>query len=174
MAALSSQSRGVVRPQQHAEQQRIGYRGGGVVVATFARSDAPALAAIAAGGALGSSLRYGVAAWLPRRGDIPWQTMAVNVVGCFAIGVLMVCVTEIWVARRLPRLFLGVGVLGGFTTFSTFGVEVRTLLESGRTVSALGYLGGTVVASVGAVVIGAGATRWWRRTGTGTAKGGRR
>ncbi|MBF6177727.1 camphor resistance protein CrcB [Nocardia otitidiscaviarum] len=89
------------------------------MVATFARSDAPALAAIAAGGALGSSLR-------------------------------------------------------GFTTFSTFGVEVRTLLESGRTVSALGYLGGTVVASVGAVVIGAGATRWWRRTGTGTAKGGRR
>lgn len=132
-----------------------------------AQADAPILAVIAAGGGLGAILRYGVSVGLPQDGAIPWQTLAVNVIGCFCIGVLMVCITEVWVAHRLLRPFLGVGVLGGFTTFSTFAVEVRRLLESGRIDLALGYLGGTVVASLCAVVLGVGVTRWV----TGTARG---
>ncbi|MFI6868929.1 fluoride efflux transporter CrcB [Nocardia sp. NPDC050406] len=133
----------------------------------FTRSEAPVLLAIALGGAVGAILRYGVSVWLPQRGDIPWQTLAVNVIGCFCIGVLMVCVTEVWTVHRLTRPFLGIGLLGGFTTFSTFAVEVRTLLESGRAQTALGYVGGTVVASLGAVVLGVGVTRWV----TGSARG---
>ncbi|WP_067824119.1 fluoride efflux transporter CrcB [Nocardia inohanensis] len=126
-----------------------------------ASADAAILSVIALGGGIGAVARYGVSLWVPQTGDIPWQTLAVNMIGCFAIGVLMVCITEIWSAHRLLRPFLGVGVLGGFTTFSTFAVEVRRLLESSRTVYAgLGYLGGTVVVSLAAVVLGVSVTRW--------------
>ncbi|MBL1074789.1 fluoride efflux transporter CrcB [Nocardia sp. 2] len=121
--------------------------------------DATLLAAIALGGGLGALLRYGVSLLVPHTGAIPWPTLAVNVIGCFLIGVLMVSITEKWTPHRLTRPFLGVGVLGGFTTFSTYAVEVRTLLESGRSAVALGYLGGTVVTAVGAVVLGMAATR---------------
>ncbi|QLY33079.1 fluoride efflux transporter CrcB [Nocardia huaxiensis] len=126
-------------------------------------SDAAVLAVIALGGGTGALARYGVSLWVPDSGGIAWSTLAVNVIGCFAIGVLMVCITEIWVAHRLLRPFLGIGVLGGFTTFSTYAVDVRRLLESGRQLAALGYLGGTVAAALSAVVLGVSATRWWTR-----------
>ncbi|WP_369638773.1 fluoride efflux transporter CrcB [Nocardia sp. JMUB6875] len=136
-----------------------------------ARVGADVLGVIALGGAIGAVTRYGVSVWVPHSGAIPWQTLAVNVIGCFLIGVLMVCITEIWVAHRLLRPFLGVGILGGFTTMSTYAVEVRTLLESGRIGCGLGYLGGTVVTGLMAVVLGVGATRWVsgtaRRLGAG-------
>ncbi|MEV6770152.1 fluoride efflux transporter CrcB [Nocardia sp. NPDC051030] len=124
-------------------------------------SDAPVLAVIALGGAIGAVARYGISLWVPHNGSIPWQTLTVNVIGCFAIGVLMVGITEIRSPHRLLRPFVGVGVLGGFTTFSTYAVEVRTLLESGQNISVgFGYLGGSVVASLVAVVLGVGVTRW--------------
>ncbi|WP_067535385.1 fluoride efflux transporter CrcB [Nocardia crassostreae] len=126
--------------------------------------DGRVLTAIALGGGLGAVLRYWVSLGVPEAAGIPWQTLAVNAIGCLAIGVLMVGITEFWSVHRLVRPFLGIGVLGGFTTFSTYAVEVRRLLESGRTVSAFGYLGGTVVVSLGAVVLGMGATRWAVRT----------
>ncbi|MFD7847567.1 fluoride efflux transporter FluC [Nocardia sp. NPDC059764] len=133
--------------------------------------DVALLGVIALGGAIGAEVRYGVGVLLPQRGPIPWHTLAVNVIGCLLIGVLMVCITEIWAAHRLLRPFLGVGVLGGFTTMSTYAGEVRTLLESGRIGYGLGYLGGTVVTGLIAVVLGVGATRWIsgtaRRLGAG-------
>lgn len=131
---------------------------------TVGGADAPLLAVIAAGGGIGAVLRYGVGLWVPSHGDMPWPTLGINVIGCFAIGVLMVVITEIRTPHRLLRPFLGVGVLGGFTTFSTYAVEVRRLLESGRTVLALGYLGGTVVLALGAVVAGMAVTRWFSAT----------
>ncbi|MFE2957824.1 fluoride efflux transporter CrcB [Nocardia tengchongensis] len=141
------------------------------MAANTAGVDVALLGAIALGGAIGALTRYGVSLWVPHRGDIPWHTLAVNVIGCFLIGVLMVCITEIWAAHRLLRPFLGVGFLGGFTTMSTYAVEVRTLLESGRIGSGLGYLGGTVVTGLIAVVLGVGTTRWVsgtaRRLGAG-------
>ncbi|MFE3192528.1 fluoride efflux transporter CrcB [Nocardia sp. NPDC059240] len=129
------------------------------MAAKAARIDADVLGVIALGGAVGAVARYGVSRWLPQRGAIPWQTLAVNVIGCFLIGVLMVCITEIWVAHRLLRPFLGVGILGGFTTMSTYATEVRTLLESGRIGYGIGYLGGTVVTGLLSVVLGVSATR---------------
>ncbi|WP_460717839.1 fluoride efflux transporter CrcB [Nocardia heshunensis] len=129
------------------------------MAAKAAGIDADVLGVIALGGALGALARYGMSRLLPQRGSIPWQTLAVNVIGCFLIGVLMVCITEIWVAHRLLRPFLGVGILGGFTTMSTYATEVRALLESGRIGYGIGYLGGTVVTGLLAVVLGVGATR---------------
>jgi CrcB protein len=123
--------------------------------------DPMVLAVIALGGGLGALLRYGVGRWWPPQpSGVPWSTFTVNVVGCFAIGILMVLITEVWVAHRLLRPFLGIGLLGGFTTFSTYSLEVRRLLESGAALPAFGYLAGSVVAALGAVVLGMGVARW--------------
>jgi protein CrcB len=70
--------------------------------------------------------RYSLAQPLPTRpGQFPWTTFAANLLGCLLIGVLTVLITEVFSARRLVRPFLGVGVLGGFTTFSTYAVDIR-------------------------------------------------
>ncbi|MET9430859.1 CrcB family protein [Streptomyces sp. NPDC003036] len=109
--------------------------------------------AVAAGGALGAAARYGVSlAWPTPPGGFPWATLGVNGVGCALIGVLMVVITEGGVpAYRLVRPFLGTGVLGGFTTFSTYAVDVERLLRRGETATALSYLGATVLVALAAV-----------------------
>ncbi|MFC4125218.1 fluoride efflux transporter CrcB [Nocardia rhizosphaerae] len=123
--------------------------------------DPAVLAAISMGGGLGASARFGAGhLWPVRPGDFPWSTFTVNVLGCFAIGVLMVAVTELWQAPRLVRPFLGIGVLGGFTTFSTYSAELRTLFDSGAVVAALSYLGLSVLAGLSAVATAVFATRW--------------
>ncbi|MCK2216354.1 fluoride efflux transporter CrcB [Actinomadura sp. ATCC 31491] len=115
----------------------------------------PVLAAIAAGGALGALARYGAQSALPAPpGGFPWATFAVNVTGCLLIGVLMVVITEVRRAHRLVRPFLGVGVLGGYTTFSTYVVDVQRTLGAGAPVTALVYLAGTMAAALAAVATG--------------------
>ncbi|WP_406271314.1 fluoride efflux transporter CrcB [Nocardia sp. NBC_00881] len=117
---------------------------------------------VAAGGAFGASARYGLAQWLPaRHGHVPWATFLTNVTGCFLIGVLMVAVTEIWVVHPLVRLFLGVGVLGGFTTFSTYVSEIRDLLRPDTIAVAVGYLAGTLICALLATL----AAMWITRAG---------
>jgi CrcB protein len=84
-------------------------------------SDLPVLAAVASGGALGALARYGISvAWPHDPGTFPWSTWTINVTGCFLIGVLMAVTSH-----RLLRPFLATGVLGGFTTFSTWAVDVQ-------------------------------------------------
>lgn len=124
--------------------------------------------AIALGGALGAIARYGVgAAWPPAPGTFPWSTFAINVTGCLLIGVLMVVLTEVaGHPHRLARPFLGIGVLGGFTTFSTYTAEAERLIADGHTLSALVYLLGTVAAALVAVQIGVVATRLLNRLRT--------
>jgi len=113
------------------------------------------VAAISVGGALGTLARWAVAEALPHDSDgFPWSTWTVNVVGCFLIGVLMVLVVERWSHRSLARPFLGTGVLGGFTTFSTYAVDTRTLVASGRPALATAYVLGTLVVGLLAVVAG--------------------
>ena len=77
-------------------------------------------------------------------GDFAWATFVTNVSGCLLIGVLMWLVLEVWGASRYARPFLGIGVLGGFTTFSTYAVEAQGMARAG----AWGTAGGYVVASV--------------------------
>ncbi|MGO4463582.1 CrcB family protein [Streptomyces sp. M-16] len=120
------------------------------------------LTAIAAGGALGASARFGVSLlWPTGPGAFPWATFWINVSGCALIGVLMVLISEGGRSAPHPlvRPFVGVGVLGGFTTFSTYAVEFSGLLDAGRAEVALAYAGFTVVAALGAVWAAASATR---------------
>lgn len=124
------------------------------------RHHGPVLGVIAFGGGLGALGRYGLAHLLPTRsGQFPWATFVTNVLGCLLIGVLMVLITEVWSAHRLVRPFLGVGVLGGFTTFSTYAVEMRGLLQPGTVGVAFAYLAGTLIAALLAVLLGVWATR---------------
>ena len=118
------------------------------------------LTVIALGGVLGAVGRYGVGLLQPHGpGEFPWATLEVNATGCVLIGVLMVVLTEVTSPHRLARPFLGVGVLGGFTTFSTYAVDVQQLLVRQRPDLALAYLSGTVFAALVGVWLGVTATR---------------
>ncbi|WP_404959230.1 FluC/FEX family fluoride channel [Streptomyces sp. 147326] len=132
------------------------------------------LVAVAAGGAVGATARYGIALlWPAGTGAFPWATFWINTSGCALIGVLMVLISE--GGRTAPhpllRPFAGVGVLGGFTTFSTYAVDVSQLLDEGAAGTALAYAGLTVVAALGAVWAAASVTRLAVGGGDG---GGRR
>jgi CrcB protein len=109
----------------------------------------------ALGGALGSLARWSVVVALPRSsGGWPWATLAVNLLGCLLIGVLL----AVLAARRPDddrlRTFLGAGVLGGFTTYSAFAVEVADLLRAGTPVLAAGYVVVSVIGGLVAVAAG--------------------
>jgi fluoride exporter len=119
-------------------------------------SPLPVLGAIAAGGAIGALARYGLGElWPHRAGGFPWATLVVNVTGCLLIGVLMVVVTRLLPHRRLLRPFAGVGVLGGYTTFSTYVVDIYRTAEAGSPWVALAYLGLTLIGAMTAVWAGA-------------------
>ncbi|MEV1052550.1 CrcB family protein [Streptomyces sp. NPDC049887] len=114
------------------------------------------LSVVAAGGAIGASARYGVSQLWPS----VWGTFAVNAFGCLLIGVLMVLVSERdVVARPLVRPFVGVGLLGGFTTFSAYALDFARLLELHRAGTALLYAAVTLAGALGAVWLGASAAR---------------
>lgn len=128
--------------------------------AELRRAPLTLLTAIAVGGALGACARYGAARlWPTGPGVFPWTTLVVNAAGCAAIGVLMVLVVEMGQAHPLVRPFLGTGVLGGFTTFSTYAVDTWRLLDDGQAGRALAYLTLTVLVALAAVWSGATATR---------------
>jgi fluoride exporter len=117
--------------------------------------DAALLAAVAVGGLLGAETRYAVGRLLDTPiGGWPWDTWLVNVTGSFLLGVLMAVLATVPRPHRLVRPFLGVGVLGGFTTFSTAMVGVPDLLGAGRPALALAYLAGTAVSALLATALG--------------------
>ena len=119
------------------------------------------LAVIAAGGAVGSAARYAVAEAIPHEpGTVAWSTSTVNVVGGFLLGLLMVFVLDVWPPSRYLRPFFGVGVLGGFTTFSTYMLDAHALLAAGEVVAALTYVLGTLVVGLAAVWFGVFTARW--------------
>jgi fluoride exporter len=124
------------------------------------RSHGLVLVVVAVGGGLGALARYGLAELFPTPpGRFPWSTFVTNVGGCFLMGVLMVLISEVWSAHRLVRPFLGVGFLGGFTTFSTYAEETRALLAPHTVALAFAYLAGTLVFAMLAVIAGVWATR---------------
>ncbi|WP_149182233.1 fluoride efflux transporter CrcB [Streptomyces sp. TRM49041] len=122
--------------------------------------DWPLIGAVAVGGAMGAGARYGVSLlWPAAPGAFPWATLWTNVVGCALMGVFMAALDEVWRPHRLVRPFFGTGVLGGFTTFSTYALETRALLDHGRFLTAVSYLLGTLSAALLAVALAAWATR---------------
>ncbi|GAB2491861.1 hypothetical protein GCM10027187_68370 [Streptosporangium sandarakinum] len=126
----------------------------------LSRSHHAVLAFIAAGGAAGATARYGAGLlWPTPDGSFPWTTLGVNAVGCLLIGVLMAVLAAASAAPAWVRPFLGTGVLGGFTTFSTFSVDIQGLLLGGRPGVALAYLAVTPVAALIAVTAGSRVAR---------------
>ena len=124
------------------------------------RTQAPVVAVVAVGGALGATARYALALAVPTpAGGFPWATFWTNVIGCAVMGVLMVLITDVWAAHRLVRPFFGTGVLGGFTTFSTYAVDIRTLIDAGHPRAGLAYLAATLFAAFAAVWLASVAAR---------------
>jgi CrcB protein len=124
------------------------------------------LACVALGGALGALLRAVASDWLRAHlgARWPWGTLLVNLAGCLALGAL----AAHWEWGRsapggpapLLRPLLAVGLIGGFTTFSTFGVETLELLRQDRAAAALAYVSASVVCGIGAAGLGAWVVRW--------------
>jgi fluoride exporter len=118
------------------------------------------LLVIALGGALGSLARWALGEALPtQHGSFPWATFLENVTGGFALGVLMVFVVDVWPPSRYVRPFLGVGVLGGFTTFSTYMLDTRGLVAADEAALAAVYLFGSLAVGLLAVWLGIATAR---------------
>lgn len=130
-----------------------------------------ALAVISVGGALGALARYGLASALPTApAGFPWATFWTNVSGCLLIGALLALIAHVpRAAHPLLRPFLGIGVLGGYTTFSTYSVEIQRLTAHGAAGTALLYLAGTLAAALAAVYAGAASVRALRPGGRPSA-----
>jgi fluoride exporter len=122
---------------------------------TVRRARPDVLAVIAAGGMLGASARYGVARWLPiADGQFPWATFWTNISGSFVLGLVLIVLIERFPTTRYVRPFLTTGILGGFTTMSTYAVETALLLKGGHVTTGVVYAvaslaGGLAVATLG-------------------------
>ncbi len=114
------------------------------------------LAVVAAGGAIGAGMRWWLGGLMAERlgASFPWHTLVVNVSGAFLLGVLMALSAERGILSQEWRLFAGVGVLGGYTTFSTLAYESMRLLEQGLWTQGLGNMFGSGLAGLVAVVAG--------------------
>jgi fluoride exporter len=117
------------------------------------------LAAIAIGGGIGSVARYLLSAAFPAGHFFPWAIFAVNVSGSFLLGLLMVYLLEVWPPRRFLRPFLAVGLIGGYTTFSTYAGGVLTLFTADRPELAVCYALTSVLVALAAVWCGMKAAR---------------
>lgn len=114
------------------------------------------LLAVAAGGALGSVGRYAVGVLMARLlgAGFPWGTLTVNIVGSFVMGLLIEAAALRGVMSSEARAFVFVGVLGGFTTFSSFSLDVVTLVRGDQLWAAGAYMAATVTVGVLALVFG--------------------
>ena len=113
-------------------------------------------ALVFAGGGLGAALRYWTQGFVYHRTGtgFPYGTLAVNVVGCFVIGFLMIFLEERFLAAPGLRLFLTVGILGGYTTFSSFSYETLALVRDGEVFSAFSNVGLSLVSGLAATWAG--------------------
>ena len=112
--------------------------------------------AVAIGGAIGSVARYGVGIGSTKLFGLafPWGTLIINIVGSFLIGAFAESFALRWDAPQAVRVFLTIGICGGFTTFSTFSLDAYLLMERGELWPAAAYMAGSVVLSIGALVAG--------------------
>ena len=121
---------------------------------------------VALGGALGSVSRYLLGSWaqtISRSIDFPYGTLTVNLIGCFVIGFLSQLAETRGAFTSESRLLIFIGVLGGFTTFSSFGNDTINLLRDGDTINALVNVGANVILGLFLVWLGrAAAYSIWR------------
>ena len=116
----------------------------------------PVYLAVAAGGALGAVARYALDRAIEQRSFavFPWSTFAINVSGCLAIGFLIAALVDRHRAPLWLRTGLVMGLVGGYTTFSTFAQEALDLVEEGRLGLSVAYAAGSVAVGVAAVFVG--------------------
>lgn len=118
------------------------------------------------GGFAGSIARYLLGSWLLQltaQQRFPWGTFAVNVVGCLVAGMLAGLVERHGLFTAEARLFLFTGLLGGFTTYSAFGLETAFLLRRGETWTAAGYVGASLLVGIAACWLGIRLASAWPR-----------
>jgi len=122
-----------------------------------------ALINVALGGALGSLVRYLVGIYAGRwlGTAFPWGTLFINVSGSFLIGAFAESFALRWDAAQTTRVFLVVGICGGYTTFSTFSLEIVTLIGRGELIAASAYVAASVVLSVAALYAALHLMRFW-------------
>ena len=112
---------------------------------------------VALGGALGSVSRYLLGSWsqtLSKSIDFPYGTLTVNLIGCFLIGVLAELAETHGAFTPEARAFIFIGILGGFTTFSSFGSDTINLFRDGETINALLNVGANVIVGLALVWLG--------------------
>ena len=116
----------------------------------------PVIVGVALGGAFGASTRYLLDRFIEQHSEsvFPWSTFAINVTGCFVIGLVIEQLVDRHDVPAWIRLGIVVGVIGGYTTFSTFSQEILSLLESNDGAVALAYAGASVTAGLLAVYAG--------------------
>ncbi|MCO5129610.1 MAG: fluoride efflux transporter CrcB [Xanthobacteraceae bacterium] len=114
------------------------------------------IAAVAAGGAIGSVARYlaGIGVGKLVGFGFPWGTLLINIAGSFLIGVFVESFALRWDLPQTARVFLTIGICGGFTTFSTFSLESVLLMERGELGAAAAYIVASVVVSILALFAG--------------------
>jgi CrcB protein len=113
------------------------------------------VAAVALAGALGALARWGIGAWFGHRfPSFPWGTMVINVSGSFILGVMFAVLVERNIGSTTLRVALMTGLMGAYTTFSTFSLETFRLLEDGATGSALANIGVSVLLGLLGVWLG--------------------
>jgi len=131
------------------------------------RARADVLAVIAAGGMLGASARYGIGELIPTGPDeFPWATFWTNLSGSFVLGLLLTVLLGRFPPTRLVRPFLATGVLGAFTTMSTYQVETALLIKDGHAMTGVTYGLGSLIAGVALASAGMIAGRLLARTGS--------
>ena len=109
------------------------------------------------GGGIGAVFRYLLAGWIYKviGTDFPYGTLVVNVVGCFVIGLFLTMAEDRFLISPSVRTFVAVGIIGGFTTFSTFNFETLELLKDGAISLALLNVGASVIVGLSATWVGA-------------------
>ncbi|GLO67371.1 MULTISPECIES: fluoride efflux transporter CrcB [Oceanobacillus] len=107
------------------------------------------------GGFIGSILRYLLGEWMSSNSGFPIGTFFINLIGCFALGWLLTFFARKHYVRKEWSLLFGTGLLGSYTTFSTFSVETILLLQSAEYMLAVIYVLGSVVLGVGLAYFGA-------------------
>ena len=130
----------------------------------FGARSARSVVAVACGGAIGAGIRFEIGLrFATDSSAFPVTTLAINLVGAFVLGVLLTLVLEHWPPTRYVRPFAAIGILGGFTTFSTFAVETARLLQVGRGGLAMSYLFASLVGGMIAVIMGVRIADLWPR-----------
>jgi CrcB protein len=138
------------------------YEGDEALAAVRGAHPVTTLLLVMAAGAIGVALRFGLDALVTdRAGDsFPWSTLAVNVIGAFAMGVLVAVLDRgVLASVDAARPVLGIGLLGGFTTYSAFALDTVALAEDGRLGRAVTYVAATNLLGIGALVAGLAAGR---------------